>query len=269
MLHTLYRISDGGNKKNKLQHANKLHCINNYIRVFGKENLVVFADNCYKETIDSFNALGVKIIELPNLGNALSFFEILNHAIDNFHDDDYVYFLEDDYLHLEGAKETLLEGLEIADYVTLYDNPDKYIDFNNGGYNHYVLQNGEESKVFLTKTSHWRVTSSTTMTFAARVKTLKMDYPIWSFYKTQDYLAFQRLITNSLGFSKDMQVLKNKLRDIPVSRPAGLKLYLKTINNHFKNKIYNKKRVLIVAIPGKATHVEVEFLSPLTNWDLV
>jgi hypothetical protein len=269
MLYTLYRISDGGNIKNKLPHADKLHCIKNYINAFGAENLIVFIDNCYDETIIKLNELGLNFIKLDNLGNSFSFIATLNYAINNFKDNDLVYFVEDDYLHLDDAKKVLLEGLEIADYVTLYDNPDKYIDFKKGGPNHYVVENGEEGKVFLTKTSHWKVTSSATMTFASNVKTLKEDYKTWSFYTTQDYLAFQKIAGYPLRYSSDIEVLKNKFSEVSVTGVNGLKQLSKVIYRYYKNKFYREKRTLIVSIPAKATHIEIEFLAPLTDWNKI
>jgi hypothetical protein len=266
MLYTLYRISDKGNKKNKLKHADKMHCLKNYIGVFGKENLVVFADNCLEQTLADINSLDVQLIELPGLGNSLSFLKILDYAIGNFNDDDDVYFLEDDYLHLNDAKEVLLEGLRIADYVTLYDSPDKYIAFNKGGYNHYVLENGEETRVLLTKSAHWKITISATMTFACSVKVLKEDYKTWQLYTTQDYQAFQRLAYYPLKWQSDIKILKNKLQEVSSFNLTGFKQRLKIILSHYKNKYYENKRVLIVSIPARATHTEIEFLAPLTDW---
>jgi hypothetical protein len=264
MLYSLFRISDGGNKKNKLGHADKIYCLQNFIKAFGKENLFVFADNCSDQTLAAIGLLDVALFKLDSMGNASSFLHILDYAVANFKNDDWVYFVEDDYLHLDDAKQALLEGVTIADYVSMYDNPDKYVSFNKGGSNHYIINDGEESRVLITPTSHWKITNSCTMTFAASVKTLKEDYNIWSFYKTQDYLAFQRIAHYPLKFNIDIKVLKNKL-----SGAGSIKGWARIIYQHYKNKFFSKKRTLVVSIPGKATHTEVEFLAPLTNWQLV
>ena len=54
----------------------------------------------------------------------------------------------------------------------MYDHPDKYIDPTYGG-NPYCEGGAEDTRVHLTDSCHWKVTNSTTMTFAAKVSTLK------------------------------------------------------------------------------------------------
>jgi len=83
VLKVLYRISDGGNPKVKLPNADKKHCLENAISIFGKENFYVFADNCGKETIEMIAAFGIEAIEIK-LGNALSWRHIVQFSIDNF-----------------------------------------------------------------------------------------------------------------------------------------------------------------------------------------
>jgi hypothetical protein len=93
-------------------------------------------------------------------------------------DNDIVYLVEDDFLHMPGSKELILEALEKVDYVSLYDHKDKYIV----GPNPHVTNLGEPSKVFLTKGSHWKLTNSTVQTFATKVRTLKEDKDIlWEY----------------------------------------------------------------------------------------
>ena len=87
------------------------------------------------------------------------------------------------------------EGLQYADYVTLYDHPDKYIK----GANPEIVDIGEQTILFKTNGSHWKYTNSTTGTFACKQKTLKEDYDVWiKFYNEcsvgwWDYLSFKEL----------------------------------------------------------------------------
>ena len=95
----------------------------------------------------------------------------------NFKSDDIVYMVEDDYMHYPGSDILFEEGLQHADYVTLYDHPDKYSQFIHP--NPELTDIGENTVVFLTKSSHWKYTNSTTGTFAFIHQTLVEDYDIW------------------------------------------------------------------------------------------
>lgn len=162
-----YRISDKNNSKCKLPGASKQRCLNNFLEVF-QDNIQIIADNCSDELLNHLKSKNLRIVE-TNLGNSGSFRHALNLAND-CSNDTLIYFVEDDYLHLPQSKELLFEGIEMASYVSLYDHPDKYgsmYDF------------GETAKIFKTKSSHWKNSTSTCMTFASTVKTLKEDYAVW------------------------------------------------------------------------------------------
>lgn len=180
-----YRISSESYKKTKLPGATKERCLENFIQVFGKQ-IILLADNCHIPLLDYLKKTGIPCLE-TNLGNAKSFRHAL-HLACRLEDETLVYFVEDDYLHLAKSPPMLEEGIQHADYVTVYDHPDKYGPFYN---------NGETSKVIRTPSSHWRYSVSTTMTFAARVKTLKEDIEIWEKHTEGDHpgdhSAFQEL----------------------------------------------------------------------------
>ncbi|MDX2191524.1 MAG: hypothetical protein SFY32_16855 [Bacteroidota bacterium] len=235
---TLYRISDGGYKKEKLEFADKFYCLENYLKVFGSQGLIVFADNVKDETFARLSTYPIQLIRTNEGSSAQSWKYVAKYALQNFDLDEIVYFLEDDYLHKENAPKAIKEGLEIADYVTLYDHPDKYIDGTKGG-NHLVVDGGEQTKVFLTKSSHWKQTNSTTMTFACKLQTLKDDFDIWDKY-TQGSLPNDDLIFYRLQSLKKL-----------------------------KFKFFGKNRKLISPIPGYSTHVEKAYLSPLIDWNKV
>ena len=196
-----YRISDAGNpKKIKLDFATKLNCFQNALASFPNSNFIVFADNCTPELLSSLKQFNFEVIEL-SLGNSKSFMYAVDYAIKNENEDEIVYFLEDDYLHIGQNETYLTEALTKADYTTLYDHPDYY--------NHPVHEGLRE--VFLTNSSHWQIVKSTTMTFAVKVKTLKNDYFIWQLACSRpcpkDFLAFKFLrLFNVLRFRKNRKL---------------------------------------------------------------
>jgi copper homeostasis protein CutC len=63
------------------------------------------------------------------------------------------------------------------DYVTLYDHPDKYLNPIEGG-NPYCEGRSEFTRVYFGSNSEFKLNNSSTMTFAAKVKTLKDDQTI-------------------------------------------------------------------------------------------
>ncbi len=205
-MHLYYRISDKSYDKPKLIGATKEVCLMNFIKafrdvVFGSgdfseldENYVppitIIADRCDRKTLKMLQNTGLPI-SITDFGNAGSLLHTIQLAINNHKDDELVYFCEDDYLHLDSAPDLLLQGIEYADYVSLYDHPDKYTKFYNSG---------EYSKVIKTKGSHWRYTISTCMTFASKVETLKTDFEIWKKHTSashpQDHVIFTELGQN-------------------------------------------------------------------------
>lgn len=173
-----YRISDASYSKPKLPGADKESCFWNLLRAFAdtvsltstsEAVIVIVADRCKKKTLDFLRLTPFKLIE-TDLGNAGSLRYAVEHAVEHSHNADLVYFCEDDYFHQEDSDKVFREGIEIAEYITLFDHPDKYTK---------LYDYGEISKVVRTKSRHWRYTVSTCMTFGSRVSTLKSDLEIW------------------------------------------------------------------------------------------
>jgi len=224
----LYRISDGATKANKFQHATKKHCIENFLKHFPADEVIIYADNVRDDSYEWISQLGCKTIR-TNGGSSAAGFRIVFEDALLFDDNEVVYFVEDDYLHLPNSRIVLLEGIERADYVSLYDHSDKYMLPEYGG-NLYIGQDAaEETKVFLTKHSHWKLTNSTTMTFASMVSTLKQDADVWRKHSTgtcpRDFDCF---------------------------------IELRELN-----------RTLATPLPGYSTHCDPQYPTPLVNWELV
>ncbi len=177
MLHTIYRICDLRDGRTKIDAITKRQCFENFVSVFGTARLTVVADNCRPDTVSFLRGFTPNIHQTA-LGNSGSFLHAMDLAL-HLPDDDGAYLVEDDYLHQPGAPALIHEGLERADYVSLYDHPDKYM---NPSPNPLVKGGGEATTVMLTRSSHWKRTNSTTMTFAARVGTLRGDADVMRRY---------------------------------------------------------------------------------------
>ncbi len=253
-LHVVYRISDKGNPKSKLANAGKWACLENAVREFGSENFHVIADNCTAETINAIKSTGLSL-ELTSNGNSGTCRHIFNEVINRYAPDDNLYLLEDDYLHLPGSRLALLEGLEIADYVTLYDHPDMY-QTDGKGMNPFVHGDLPKSSIYLTAHSHWRSTVSTTMTFAAKVKTLREDRNVFIKFCKESIPADFGIFATLTG-QDDL----NEAKYFANTNRGGIAMVI--IENYFFG---SNKRLLISPIPSFSTHAETAYLAPLIDW---
>ena len=179
----IYRISDNSYKKEKPEGFDKESCLKNFAKVFGQP--IVVADSVNEETMDMIKKYvdedNIHRVEIKSNGGSFRYCFQLALSMEG-----YVYFVEDDYQHKKGSKKILKEGLQIADYVTLYDHPDKYMNFVRGG-NLQVMKGGENTIVRLTRSTHWKETNSTTMTFAVHTDTLREDQEIIEILISRDH----------------------------------------------------------------------------------
>ena len=224
-----YRISDGGYNKIKPAYVTKRGCFLHFLKIFTGYDIYVFADIICEDTY-SFLKEHVddsKIIR-TSLSNAGSFMNSLHFALSKFNNNEKIYFAEDDYIYKKEAPKIIEEGLDIADYSSGYDHPDKYINHSEGGPNPFIEKGGEQTRVLVSRSSHWKRTNSCCMTFAAKVGTLKNDYAIFKKYcsSTHPY---------------DFQIFCD----------------LYKING----------RRLVSCIPSVSTHGETQWLAKFVNWE--
>ena len=226
----IYRISDAGYNKVKPDYIGNEQCLKNATEVFKDADWSIIADNISPETNDMVQRYKSRdCINYVSVGHGAGTF---NMALDEalmYPDDEIIYFIENDYLHKSQSKEILEEGFNLgASFVSLYDHPDKYLDPSQGG-NPYCEGGAEDTRVYLSNNCHWKITNSTTMTFAAKVSTLK---------KTELILR-----KHTVG-----------------SHPNDFKMFLELRQNN---------ELLITPLPGYSTHGETAFLTPLTNWSQI
>jgi hypothetical protein len=224
----LYRYSDGGYNKIKPSYVTKKGCFLHFLQVFKNYDIYLFADNVKDETFKFLKEyIHESKIFRTSLNNAGSFMNSLKFAINNFNDNEKIYFAEDDYIYTKEAPKIIEEGLDIADYSSGYDHPDKYINHKDGGPNQFIKNGGELTRVILSKNRHWKVTNSCCMTFATTVKKCKEDLPIFKKFCSTNH-------------PHDLDIFYN---------------------------LYKKGRRLVSCIPSVSTHGEIKWLSKFIDWE--
>ena len=228
----IYRISDTGYNKVKPDYINNEKCLQNFCNVFYDHiyDIHVIADNCSDDTITMIKKyIDPSNIRKVSIGHGAGTFNLALDEALRYDDKTIIYFVENDYLHKQNSPEIIKEGLSLgASFVSLYDHPDKYLDPSMGG-NPYCEGGAEDTRVYLTDSCHWKITNSTTMTFASTVKKLKEYEHILRKHTTGSY-------------------------------PNDFKMFLELRENN---------GLLTTPIPGYATHGETAWLSPLTDWNQI
>ena len=167
MLATFLISTNQSRKQVKVPFATKKFCLHNFLETFKNERIFIFADNCDNETLDYLLSLDLDI-HSGSYGLYYSQVELYKKILEmNLDPDEIIYCCEDDYLHKPDSSTIIKDGLNFADYVTLYDHPDKYMP---------LYDFGETVKIRRSFYSHWKNTISTCMTFGFRYQTLKEDF---------------------------------------------------------------------------------------------
>jgi hypothetical protein len=226
----IYRISNTGYNKIKPEYINNENCLKNAVNVFKDADWSIIADNISSKTDNMIQKYKSRNhISYVSIGDGAGTFNLALDEALRYKDDEIIYFIENDYLHKPGSQQIIEEGIELgASFVSLYDHPDKYLPPSQGG-NSYCEGGAEDTRVYLTESTHWKVTNSTTMTFAAKVSTLKENEEI--------------LRLNTSG-----------------THPNDFQMFIELRNNN---------QLLITPIPGYATHGETAWLTPLTDWSKI
>ena len=213
-------------KKKRIKNFSKENCFNNLMETVNPKlaNVTFFLDIYYPSKtphfLDNNNINYIRINEGNEAGAFLNMLDYVEKQ--KFSPDTIIYFLEDDYLHKSNWCEILLEGFTLPfDYVTLYDHKNKYFD---------PMYENLISKIFYTKSCHWRTTPSTTNTYAMKYKTLK----------------------------KHIDIHRKFSQDRLISADHAKFTFLKKNGS-----------TLISSIPAWSTHTDLQFQSPCVNWESI
>jgi len=175
-IHIFYRHYNAPESKHRPEGFSFERSFNNLIKTIQNNSnveLTVMMDGTSKGTfLEKYNG---EICEFEAGSDISSFFKTVKFAKNkNISQDSLVYFLENDYLHVDGWVDKVVElfsSYQGLTYVSLYDHKDKYF---------LPMYDNLVSKIFVTDTHHWRTTPSTCGSFIIPKQILDEDFDILS-----------------------------------------------------------------------------------------
>jgi hypothetical protein len=185
-----YRYSSKGKSPQDYGYKKtKIDCLKSFLNAFFGVQKNIVLDNCEPEDVEELESLGLlKAFDkrlVTSKGNGKGALWTIQHALENNPNEDKFYFAEDDYMYALRSDICLSVALEdvlkVSSFATLYDHGDKYVPFNRNP-NPLLKHIGEETILFRTKSSHWKLTNSTTMTFAANRLELELNMDLFEKY---------------------------------------------------------------------------------------
>jgi len=203
---------------------NREKCFKNLLNTIDNDlaRLVVVFDgdieNHFTNKYDGFEV--VNINAGSDWGSFTQTLDIIKN--DNLSDDSIIYLLENDYLHIGGWCEVMVDLFNLYEdvgYISLYDHFDKYIK-TPGKYYREEYQT-LTSHILTSSFCHWRTVPSTCGTFAMTKKLFDLDYDVHMNF-AGDYHKFISLgkergrvvLTPILGYSTHiMEGLLSPFRD--------------------------------------------------------
>ena len=132
----------------------------------------------------------ISLHEFPSCGGGAPLVQRIYEFVESteWDNDDIVYIIENDYLHLATWPEKLVAAINsfgTDNYYSLYDHPDKYTEG--------VYVDLKSNILVSEDMNHWRTTPSTCFSFATTKRTLLEDTDIFQIPGILDHLFFTML----------------------------------------------------------------------------
>jgi hypothetical protein len=195
----------------------------------------------------------LRLMAFDKIGNRATFSKQIEILLEQ-KEAEFVYFAEDDYFYLPNQFHLMLDFLKAnpdAHFVSPYDHLDCYtLDIHAGP--KWVRSDGAH---------HWRTAASTCLTFLTRRETLAKYEPVFrSYVRGNNDCALWLTLTKHRVFN-------------PVAAARyfvrGL-FYWKVLTRAWvygwRQILFGRKLQLWVPIPGIATHLDINALSPNIDW---
>jgi hypothetical protein len=234
-------------------------CLKSFKNSLGSLRVKLWAilDGCPREYEELFRrhiaSDDLVIVNLEGIGNGATFDRQIDILLQQ-NDAAVVYFAEDDYLYLPDKFPLMINFLASQSDVG-FISPFDHLDC-------YTLSLHRGPKWLKVHDSHhWRTASSTCLTFLTRKETLKRYEHVFRSYARGNY-------DSSLWMSLTKQRVFNPFALIRYFAQGQFywKILVKAWLYNWAQILFGKKTKLWVPVPGIATHLDSNSLSPSVDW---
>jgi hypothetical protein len=234
-------------------------CLRSFKEALGnlRVKLWVLLDGCTDEYsklfMKYFEPEQLVLIPLPGVGNQATFEKQIQILLEQ-EESDLIYFAEDDYVYLPNQFPRMIEFLRAnndVDFVSPYDHLDCY-----------TLEIHRHRKwVRVHAGHHWRTAASTCLTFLTRKQTLRRNEKTFRTYCRRNFDCSLWLSLTKYSLFNPFQILRFAYR-----QPWLAKIIAKAWRHNWTQILFGKRATLWVPLPGIATHLNRDALSPTIDW---
>src|SRR5258708_2093154 len=217
----------------------------------------VLLDGCPSEYANLFRKYfdpdDLVLLDLNGIGNRATFHRQIDILLSQ-QDADLVYFAEDDYFYLAGQFTYMVDFLlrsEDVHFISPYDHLD-----------YYTLDLHRQPKWLKVHGGrHWRTASSTCLTFLTRRDTLRKTQAVFRNYKRRSFdcslwlSLTKHRVFDPLFFGRHL-----------IRQPFFCKIIFNSWLHFWRQILFGRRWMLWVPIPGIATHLDSNALSPNVDW---
>jgi hypothetical protein len=281
-LHVLYRSYGGENQKGRPSYYSKRLSLLSFLRsVEGAPDIdVTFINNgpIPADRLELMQATGAPILQIDKPAMRPSYRFALNHAMkSDWADEDVVYLCEDDYLHIPDALARLdqaIRALPEISYFLTYGSTQTHPVRSVEHLEHNKPRGWRPGVSAEVDGQTWRPTLGATSTYAARLGALRQDYGII----LQGHLPYRHhYLDLEMGLvwqGYEPYRWGNIAREAVGLAEGGAREKIRAVGGAPFKVAFNlrahrrpdRRRLLYVAEPNLATHVEAGWTSPGHDW---
>lgn len=203
-----------------------------------------------------FSSEDLVLVRLPGIGNHATFGKQIDILLDQT-DCDLVYFAEDDYVYLPGQFSKMIEFITSHNdvhFVSPYDHPDCYA----------LEIHDAPGWIRVSARHHWKTAASTCLTFLTEKKVLRRTQATFRSYCHRNYDFSLWLALTKQSIFNPFQTMRFLYR-----QPLFAKVIVKAWLYGWSQILFGERMNLWTPVPGIATHLDIQGLSPLLNWTAV